>query len=201
MRSLFQNGRVIILLFSIINKGFSNTSNFHKISILNGQQKITLEEMQIINSAIKNISSNTVGDGLVGGEDEDRIYIYGIMYSFSACKYKCNVSENDKKIPVIAVQFWMTYGNGDFQYLLILDRKNKKTYGPLKIGGTAYREIAIYDIKNYSIMACARFYGPNDPTPQPSVGGSIEFMLEPSGIAEYRTVIGVSIEKGCVPRP
>jgi len=202
MQALFQNRINIILSFIILTSISSNVfaTDFPRISIRNGESKITSQELKMIDSKIKSISAIDINHGIIGGDDDDRIYIYGKL----SVSNNNNSSEDDdyKSIPVIAVQFWMVGGNADYQYLLVLDRKYKKIYGPLKIGGRGYRDIAIYKIENNVIKACARFYGPNDPMPQPSVNGNTEFILDGSSILEYRTVVGVhSHPKGCIPRP
>jgi len=198
MQPLFQNRINTTLLFIIFMcvSGSLFATTFSRVSIRNGEPKITNKELKIIDSKIKNISAIDINHGIVGGEENTRIYIYGKM---SVNNINSN---NDKLIPVVAVQFWMEGGNADYQYLLVLDRKYKKIYGPLKIGGRGYRDIAIHKIEDGIIRACVRFYGPNDPMPQPSVNGNTEFVLDPLGIVEYRSVVNDDFRpKRCIPRP
>ncbi|MCL2860760.1 MAG: hypothetical protein FWF46_09565 [Oscillospiraceae bacterium] len=167
------------------------------ISVQNGKPRITQEEIRTVNSKLKTILSIDIDHGLI--EDvENRIYIYGKINDAQSS----NSDQLNKSTPIIAIQFWLEAGNADYQYLIVLDRKTKKTYGPLKIGGTLYRAIAIYDIRNGFISACAKFYGPNDPAPQPSIKSSVGFILGFNGIEELGTVVNDSSSpKKCIPRP
>jgi hypothetical protein len=200
MQTLFQNRviSIILLVIIIIIANNSFAGEYPKISVRNDQPAITNSELQMINSKIKSISGDR-WTGLTGGDIDDSIYIYGKMrFIFNS---NCEAA-GDCEIPVIAVQFWMIGGNSDFQYLIVLDRKNKKVYGPLKIGGNGYREVAIYNIKDHMLLACARFYGPKDALPDPSLSGIIRFSLDPSGIQEHNTIVNIdSLPKKCIPRP
>jgi len=83
---------------------------------------------------------------------------------------------------------------------------HKKIYGPTRIGERGYRDILIYNIEDHGLNACVRFYGPNGPTPQPSVNGNATFIpgsfAFPNGITEKYTIVNDDFHpKKCAPRP
>jgi len=191
MYSPFQKKYALIALFSalLFSGGVFAAENLpvNKHIFIDGQP-LTAKERAIIDSGIKKFSFHGEAESVSLLEAEGyRIYLYGYL----------------KNVPVVAVQFTMEYGNGERQYLMVFNRKTKKLSPPRKIGGAGYRKIAIYDIEEKNvILACAKFYGPNDPLPSPSVDGTTRFAYDFNKmIEENGTLVNDdSHPKTCIPQ-
>jgi hypothetical protein len=67
---------MISFLIMTCTSNYSSAVDFGRISVRNGEPKITRKEMNLVDSKVKSICASDILHGLIGGKDGERIYIW-----------------------------------------------------------------------------------------------------------------------------